>query len=201
MSFSTFNNPVFNRVPFNAPGAPFIPVPHPNKICLSASMATYRIALAAAMTYRIALAASMANYRIALTAKAGCMVPKTIHLKDYAIGDNQPIDFTLTSWPSPQVMAKTYLTIKKNRDGTTDSDALIQKEITTSAGPQGEITNNGSSGGIATGYFNLLPADYANIVAGVAYEFDIQPINSAGALYTPIDGTITFKKDVTKKTT
>ncbi len=197
MSFSTFNNPVFNRVPFNAPGAPFIPVLHPNKICLSASMATYRIALAAAMTYRIALAASMANYRIALTAKAGCMVPKTIHLKDYAIGDNQPIDFTLTSWPSGQTLAKAYLTIKKNRDGATDTDALVQKEITTSAGAQGAIT---STSGTAAGYFNILPADYANLVAGVAYEYDIQVINSSGALYTPIDGTITFKKDVTKKT-
>jgi len=200
MSFSTFNNPVFNRVPFNAPGAPFIPVLHPNRICLSASMATYRIALAAAMTYRIALTASMANYRIALTAKAGCMVPKTIHLKDYAIGDNQPIDFTLTSWPSGQTLAKAYLTIKKNRDGASDTDALIQKEITTSAGTPGAITNNGATGGSAIGYFNLLPADYANLVAGVAYEYDIQVINSSGALYTPIDGTITFKKDVTKKT-
>ena len=177
---STFNSPQFNQYAWNG----------------GVGVLTYTPPKFAG---RICVTASMANYRITLTAQAGCMQAKIVHLKDYTIGDDQPVDFTFTSWPSPQVLSKAYFTIKESLDDA-DADALIQKEITSTASSQGQITTTGSSGGTAIGYFIITKDDYGDIVPGRDYYFDIQPINDSGSLYTPIAGWITFKQGATRKT-
>jgi hypothetical protein len=140
----------------------------------------------------------MVHSRVSITTKVGYVKPKTINLTNYAMGDDLPVDFTLEDWPVGQLLTKAYLTIKKKKKDP-DAVALLQKSITATQTADGQITANGSSG-TATGTFVIAKTDYGPFKSGLAYHFDVQVINDADKLSTPIDGTITFKEDITDAT-
>ena len=154
--------------------------------------ALVRVTLRASMESPI-LSAPMR--RLILKAKATGMTPKTIHLRDLAIGDDTPIEFELSDWPDDAVLAKAYLTIKASKNDA-DAAAIIQRSITTIGTDQGQITADGSTG-TARGYFMIAKDEFDSIRPRQTYFYDIQPILDSGDVRTPIDGTITFKKGVT----
>lgn len=125
------------------------------------------------------------------------MVPKEYILKDYVIGDDTQIPFKLTDWPGGITLAKAYFTIKESLDDT-DVQAKVQREITGTLTNEGQITADGTTL-TAEGYFQIRHEDpeWAGIVPGKVYRFDIQPITNQGRVHTPIDGLISFKKGAT----
>ena len=176
---STFNSPQFNQAPLNGAantGAATLP----------------------SYVFAVCISTAMTNYRIVLTAAGGCLKPKIQHFTGYAMGDDLPIDFTLTSWPAGQTLSKAYLTLKT---ATSDADAaaVVQKSITITATTSGQITADGSSG-TATGRIIITKSDYGEVLPDVNYAYDIQVINNSGSVYTPFVGNMSFLADVTDAT-
>lgn len=75
------------------------------------------------------------------------------------VGDHRDFEVTVRNLPSGRTLTKAWLTIKIN-ESDADVDAVINKEITTSAVPgTGQIQDDGASDGVGVLLFEMSPAD------------------------------------------
>jgi hypothetical protein len=98
-------------------------------------------------------------------------------------GDDLRIQRTYTDLPTGIAYPKFYLTIKRRKTDA-DAAAIVQKNITTSVGPAGQITDNDTAGGSIAMYFDLTPAETILLTPEVEYWMDIQGISSSGQIHT-----------------
>ena len=119
-------------------------------------------------------------------------------IEGFVIGSDLDVERTITSIPEGQTLTKAWLTVKA-RLSDEDEDALVQKIITPSATPEGQITDTGEEGGTGVVLFHLLPADTEALGAGVHY-FDIKVLTSAGKGGAPFLGVIRGEQGVTRAT-
>lgn len=80
-----------------------------------------------------------------------------------------------------------FFTVKESKDDT-DAEALIQKNVTVHTSPETGLTDI------------VLTATDTRPCAG-NYFYDIQAKKTDGTIITVIDGVITFKEDITIRTT
>jgi hypothetical protein len=160
---------------------------------IQASMRVARMSLS--MKQRVITASGQISRPIVVSANN--MIAKNVTLKGYVIGDDTEIAFQLTDWPAGVLLSKAYFTMKKSLKDS-DASAIIQREITPTLTAEGKITANGASG-TAEGYFLIRHQDteWANVKAGLDYQFDIQPITDQATVQTPVIGTISFVKGAT----
>lgn len=101
----------------------------------------------------------------------------------------------------PASISKAWLTIKATQASTSDTAAIVQKTITTSAViGTGQITDDGTTDGVAAVRFELTNADTVLLVNETTYYYDIQVLTSTGKIYTPEIGRIKLRSERTKAT-
>jgi hypothetical protein len=91
--------------------------------------------------------------------------------------DNLPKD--ITGW-------ELWVTVKKDMSDA-DSDAVIQKHVTSHDDPSGGITS-----------FTFTPSDTSALSGN--YYYDIQLKTDSGETATPLYGTMYFREDITEAT-
>lgn len=124
------------------------------------------------------------------------MTKTRVALTNFVIGDAKRIKRVYDDLPTGSTVALAYLTIKRSaRHG--DSQALVQKSITTSGAASGQITDAATTGGSIALYFDLSITDTAVFRAGVEYLYDVQIVLSTGEVHTMEVGTITWIAGVT----
>lgn len=116
-------------------------------------------------------------------------------------GDFRQIPWQVTNVPSSGAVTKAWFTVKADA-ADADVDAIFQKMITeTLVLAEGHITNTGAVGNVATGFFNLLPADTILLAPLTPYVYDIQlyiaMTDLSVRIETPEIGTITALDGVT----
>lgn len=116
-------------------------------------------------------------------------------LTDFVAGDDFTIERTVTALPSGVVLSKVWFTVKKKYTDT-DSNALIQKAITTVNQPGIGIIDN-----INHFYIYLSPTDTELLNPTSEYFYDIQLKLSDTSITTPEFGTIIALPQVTKTRT
>jgi len=113
------------------------------------------------------------------------------------LGDDVSIARTITGLLSGQSLVKAWLTIK-SRFTDTDSEALLQLEITDVDSPDGQITDPGSGDVGGELLFRIAGAtDYVNLVALKNYPYDIQVLLDDGVIATLEVGRIRWERQVT----
>ena len=125
-----------------------------------------------------------------------------IVLERYFAGDDLDIERDVTDVDVLDPVVKAWFTIKGKKS---DPDpGALQKIITTSLVPDvGQITEDGSElqgNGVATVIFQLTKANTLALGSTIRYLWDIQVMSASGRLYTPTEGTIRFKPQVTLAT-
>ena len=121
-------------------------------------------------------------------------------IENFVSGDDLQITRTITNVPSGGLLTKVWFTVKLLWSDT-DTDAVIQKEITTSnVAGTGQITDDGAGDQSAAVRFDLTDTDTAKLQKGLTFLYDIQVLTDGGAIYTPEIGTITAKQGVTVDT-
>ena len=106
-------------------------------------------------------------------------------ITDKVAGDALRIERTYTTLPVGINFAKIYLTVKR-RATDTDANAVFQKQITASAGVDGQITDASTTGGSIAFYFDLTTTETALLTPGQTFYADFQGItdDSPGRPYT-----------------
>jgi len=113
------------------------------------------------------------------------------------LGDDVSILRTVTGLLSGQSLVKAWLTIK-SRFTDTDSEALLQLEITTVDSAAGQITEDGTGDVEGELLFRIAGAtDYENLVALKNYPYDIQVLLDDGVIATLEVGRIRWERQVT----
>lgn len=119
-------------------------------------------------------------------------------INQFVVGDNVPLRFNISNVPEGDTVVKVWLTMKSSENAE-DSEAVLQKSVTASNTPSGQITDDGAAG-TAVAVFTLVPADTVMITGGKNYYFDVQVLTALGAIYTPIKGTVIGVKQITQAT-
>lgn len=120
-------------------------------------------------------------------------------------GDFRQVPWQITNVPTGAAVIKAWLTVKEDA-ADTDPQATFVKIITPTLDvTKGHITNDGSIGSVATGFFNLLMADTILLVPDTDYfydlQFQMQMIDSSMRIETPELGIIRTKDGVTDAVT
>ena len=97
----------------------------------------------------------------------------------YVGGDDLRISRTYTGLAGGISVSRAYLTIKRLATYS-DSTAILQKQITTSEGVTGQITDDTTTGGSLALYFDLTGAETGTMTPLVPYHYDVQIISQAG---------------------
>lgn len=112
---------------------------------------------------------------------------------DWQLGDDRIFNRTVDStalYPGDSI-SDAFLTLKTSPIDL-DADALVQKHITTAAGPAGQIS------GFALA-INVFSGDYQGLVsAGTVVWYDIRIITARGNTWTVETGSIEFQQNVTQ---
>lgn len=122
-------------------------------------------------------------------------------VENLVAGDWRQIPFQVTNVPTGGALVQGWFTVKEDA-ADTDPQAIFVKIITTTLDvTKGHITNDGSIGGVATGFFNLLMADTILLTPEQEYVYDMQfrllMIDSSNRIETPEIGIIKAKDGVT----
>lgn len=114
-------------------------------------------------------------------------------MEPIVLGDDKRVARNYTDVPTGHTVSKAWLTIKR-KAADLDADALIQKEITTTAGAAGEITDEVTDSGTLSMYFDLADTEtgIAAIKANKTYYYDVQVRLSDGQIHTLESGTVRF---------
>ena len=116
---------------------------------------------------------------------------------NFVAGDAFGLTRSVTNVPSPRVLTKVYLTLKKD---PRDADpGVLQLTITTSATSAGQITNAGGSG---TGAFTFAVSSAQSAALGPlqTFVYDLKVIYDDGEPVTLETGTLTLERGVTAAT-
>jgi hypothetical protein len=121
------------------------------------------------------------------------MANYTATITTFIAGDFKQVPWEATI-PSNSQVTKAWLTVKANETDL-DASAILQKEITTVLDTgEGHITDNGSSDGIAAGFFNMLESETIDITPDTLMYYDIQLLllmtDATTRIATPEKGTI-----------
>lgn len=116
-------------------------------------------------------------------------------------GDDYYLTYVLTGWPGGVTVIKAWWTAKVtvSDTGSDDTDAVVQKIVTTTPDPtQGHIVEDGS-GGNPQIVIKLTQTDTRDIRrAGTApLVYDFQTLDDAGDVATHESGTITILPEIT----
>lgn len=123
-----------------------------------------------------------------------------VRIVDYVGGDDLRISRTYTELPEGIIISKGYLTIKRYAKDDADAEAILQKQITSSEGVAGQITDATTTGGSIELHFDLTGAETGTLTPLVAYHYDVQIISQAGAIYTCEKGVIVMQQGITDAT-
>jgi hypothetical protein len=96
-----------------------------------------------------------------------------VEIRDVAIRDNVRITRTYTVPTFGPQIEKSWMTVKL-RESAPDTDALFQKEITTSNSPDGQITDADAANGDLAMNFEILEADTVAARVGIPYRYDVK---------------------------
>lgn len=119
-------------------------------------------------------------------------------LANLVIGDDYDVERSVEGVPDDDTLASGWLTIKEP-SAESDSDAIIQKQISTlEVAGVGVIDDTGTDG---TGniLFQLTNDDTA-LLSPIPYVYDIQVKTAAGKIYTVESGRILPVNQVTQAT-
>ena len=115
----------------------------------------------------------------------------------FVAGDTFEVRRTVTDLSGSMTLA--WITLKLN-ERMSDTDALIQKEITTGDVPgTGQIVAAGAEGASGDIRFDFTTDD-TELMGDSVWVYDIQVKLSTGEIFTPEKGTVTLNMDVTKST-
>jgi len=122
-------------------------------------------------------------------------------VENLVAGDFRQLSWQVSNVPTNGSVTKAWFTVKSDA-ADLDVDAIFQKEITEVLDlNQGQITNTGLVGNVATGFFNLISADTILLTPGIPNVYDIQLLISMTDLSTRIEtpelGVITTRDGVT----
>jgi len=125
-------------------------------------------------------------------------------VENLVAGDFRQLSWQVSNVPTNGSVIKAWFTVKSDA-ADLDVDAIFQKEITEVLDlNQGQITNTGLVGNVATGFFNLISADTILLVPSVPYVYDIQLLISMTDLSTRIEtpelGQISVRDGITDAT-
>jgi hypothetical protein len=123
----------------------------------------------------------------------------SVEIDDYVAGDDLRIVRTYTGLAGGISISKAYFTIKRHATDL-DADAILQKEINSASSISGQITDTSTSGGSIALYFDLSGGETASLTPLIPYEYDIQIITVAGAVYTCEKGSMVMHQGVTDAT-
>ena len=123
-----------------------------------------------------------------------------VRIVDFIGGDDLRISRTYTQLPEGIIISKGYLTIKRRAVDDADAEAIIQKQITASESIAGQLTDATTTGGSIDLYFDLTSDETATLTPLIPYQYDIQIISLAGAVYTCEKGVIVMQQGVTEAT-
>lgn len=123
-------------------------------------------------------------------------------IEGYFAGDDLDIERDVVDVTVSDPLIKAWLTVKTS---ATDPDpGVVQKIITTTPiTGVGQIAQDGSvnnGNGTASMRFELTKTDTAALGSTVRYYYDVQVKTSAGKIYTPDEGFISFVRGVTDAT-
>jgi hypothetical protein len=105
-------------------------------------------------------------------------------IDDLVIGDDYDVPRTVILIPVGATLAKAWLTIKHAIDDP-DSDAVLQKEITTAMQVGiGQITDDGAIDLEGMIVFQLTSTDTSLLQRDELYTYDIQVKTNTGKIYT-----------------
>lgn len=121
-------------------------------------------------------------------------------IENIIAGDDKKIIRTITLVPAGRTLLEAWFTVKEDAEDV-DTEAIIQKDISTSDVPgTGQITDDGADGTGAV-RFDLTDADTLLMDPTRDYDFDIQVELDDNDLQTPELGKIRTRRGVTKATT
>ena len=107
----------------------------------------------------------------------------SVEIDDYVAGDDLRISRTYTGLAGGISISKAYLTIKRYA-ADADAAAIIQKQIDAASSVDGEITDASTIGGTLALYFDLSGDETALLTPPIPFQYDIQIVTIAGAVYT-----------------
>lgn len=116
-------------------------------------------------------------------------------------GDDLQVQRDISNVEATDPIAKAWLTIKRTQNQP--DPGPLQKIVTTSATPSGQVVQDGSvsnGDGKASLYFALTGTETAALGSLWDYWYDIQVLTGSGKRYTPEKGRVRFDLDVTKAT-
>lgn len=119
---------------------------------------------------------------------------------DPTYGDDFSVERTVTVIPVGDTLAQAWLTVKLDPDADADAAAVLQKSITTVLTAAGQITDTGAGDQTGAFHIEIANTDYANIIPGRVYQYDVQLKSSAGKIGTLERGTVVFRRDSTRST-
>jgi hypothetical protein len=124
-------------------------------------------------------------------------------IEGFVCGDDFQVKRTVTLVPDGQTITKAVMTVKKRYDlDTTDTQAVVQKVITSTLGPNGQITDPGTGtypNRSATVLFSFDGPDTQTWRGYTMYHWDIEVYLSGGTSQTPLGGHMTGLPGVTNK--
>lgn len=123
------------------------------------------------------------------------MTKTGVKIGDVVIGDEFRIQRTYTGLPTGMTITKAWLTVKKSE--TIADPGLFQREITTSGGATGQITDADTTDGILAMFFDLTKVNTGAARPNTVYFYDVQVKRSGGEIHTLEKGTIAFIRGVT----
>jgi hypothetical protein len=122
-------------------------------------------------------------------------------IEGFFAGDDLDIQRDITGVNPIDPLVKAWLTVKATRAAA--DPGLVQKVITTTLTPSGQIGQDGSAAqgnGIASVFFPLSKTDTALLGPFTTYWYDIQVLTASGYLYTAVVGRLEFARGVTDAT-
>lgn len=135
------------------------------------------------------------------------MASYTAVILPFIAGDHKQVPWQCSAIPANGEVTKAWFTVKEMPDDDpTDALAILQKEITTALDTsQGQITNTGLVGNVATGFFNLLESETLLIVPEMTMYYDIQLLllftDATTRITTPEKGQISTIAGITNTVT
>jgi hypothetical protein len=112
---------------------------------------------------------------------------------DWALGDDRVFEANVASLIlAGDAVTRAIFTLKASPNAP-DANAIIQKQVTTTYTPNGQITQNTFI------TINVYSADYEGLVAaGPVYNWDFRVITSQGHTYTVATGVVAFIQNSTQ---
>jgi hypothetical protein len=111
-------------------------------------------------------------------------------------GDSLRIERTVTNIPEGDFIAAAWLTVKKQPKALDDAAAL-QLAISDTETAAGHIVADGSAGDGQLVFTIHGSGDFAGVVAGVDYYYDIQVRTDLGVIATRETGRVKWEQDIT----